>query len=238
MALIDELVDVKHAIRAELEKDNVEYKGYVFPFIETDLTGGLVVYADAIRNYGAIQGYDFSWIYDERGCADANYRLYQHLTDVSHMFSGNNVYHNLGESLDLYSFPKLNLNNVENFSFMFYTAPDSLFTGLNDTDIPYDKIDMSKAKDVARMFWTVNGFVKGYEKCVLTNLGAQPDLYGTDTLYDTLIPDTMFESIISNLYDRASAGYSVLTLNINNAREIPEELITIATNKGWIISSQ
>jgi hypothetical protein len=45
-------------------------------------------------------------------------------------------------------------------------------------------------------------------------------------------------NIINNLYDRASAGYSVVTLKLaaKTLALLSDEEKTIATNKGWTLS--
>ena len=45
-------------------------------------------------------------------------------------------------------------------------------------------------------------------------------------------------NIINNLYDRATAGLSVLTLRLNSRSlaALTDEEKAIATNKGWILS--
>ena len=235
MESLNELVETKHAIRAELEKDEVEYKGYVFPFIETDLNGGLTVYADAIRNYGDIQGYDFSWIYDEQGCADANYRLYQNIISMRFFF-GDYSGSGSDSTLDLYSYPKLNLSKVTNLSSMFYTGTNGNSIA-KEAEQPYRVIDASNVYDVGNMFNTGRyGRVNGWDLVTLQNLGKHPNLTGTEALYDVVLTPELFKRIVDNLYDRASAGYSQLRLRIGNPTGMPEEYISIATNKGWIIS--
>ena len=42
-------------------------------------------------------------------------------------------------------------------------------------------------------------------------------------------------NIINNLYNRASAGYSILTIQLPGG-ELSDDEKAIATNKGWIIS--
>jgi hypothetical protein len=45
-------------------------------------------------------------------------------------------------------------------------------------------------------------------------------------------------NVINNLYDRATAGLSVLTLKLhaNHLAMLTDDEKAIATNKGWIIS--
>lgn len=73
-----------------------------------------------------------------------------------------------------------------------------------------------------------------------TNLGQQASLTGTTSMINrcsALTHDSIL-NVINGLYDRATAGYSVLTLKLhaNTLALLSDEEIAIATNKGWIIS--
>ena len=73
--------DIKNSILHNGEPFNVN--GYSFPIIEPDLSGGLVTYADLIRNeLFKLQGFDFSWIYDAEEEARANYLLFHTLKET------------------------------------------------------------------------------------------------------------------------------------------------------------
>jgi surface protein len=74
------------------------------------------------------------------------------------------------------------------------------------------------------------------------NLGMQSNITGTnDNYFLYKVPNMTHESImniINNLYDRASAGYSVVTLKLaaKTLALLSDEEKTIATNKGWTLS--
>jgi hypothetical protein len=74
------------------------------------------------------------------------------------------------------------------------------------------------------------------------NLGKMPSLTGCDGAYflskQTTLTYESIMNVINLLYDRASAGYSVLTLKMhaNNLAMLSDEDIAIATNKGWTIA--
>jgi hypothetical protein len=74
-----------------------------------------------------------------------------------------------------------------------------------------------------------------------TNLGQKANLTGTDWMlrYCSALTRDSILNVFNNLYDRASAGYSVLTFHINSTplALLSEDDIAIATNKGWTISS-
>ena len=74
------------------------------------------------------------------------------------------------------------------------------------------------------------------------NLGAQSTLTGINTSYAfNKLPNLTHDSlmnVINNLYDRATAGLSILTLKLhaNHLAMLTDDEKAIATNKGWTIS--
>jgi surface protein len=73
------------------------------------------------------------------------------------------------------------------------------------------------------------------------NLGMAPGLTSVTSNFLSMCPNLTYESImnvINNLYDRAAAGMSVLTIKFhaNSLALLSEDDIAIATNKGWTIS--
>lgn len=74
-----------------------------------------------------------------------------------------------------------------------------------------------------------------------TNLGQKANLTGTDWMlrYCTALTRDSILNVFNNLYDRATAGYNVLTFHINSTplALLSEDDIAIATNKGWTIVS-
>lgn len=72
------------------------------------------------------------------------------------------------------------------------------------------------------------------------NLGKQPSVSNLTNVFNRC-PNLTHESvmnIINGLYDRATVGYSVLTLKMhaNHLAMLSDEEIAIATNKGWTLS--
>ena len=73
------------------------------------------------------------------------------------------------------------------------------------------------------------------------NLGKASSVYSTNSDYFmTKAPNLNYQSVLNvlnGLYDRASAGLSVLTLKLhaNHLAMLSEDDIAIATNKGWTI---
>lgn len=123
--------------------------------------------------------------------------------------------------------PQFDTSNVINMELTF-AGCSKLIT------IP--QMNAGKWKNVSEMFG---------EGCVsITNiggfigLGKEKDLVGTNTMFDwkdevDLSRDQAL-NIINNLYDRTTANYSVLEIYIPS-RNITEDDIAVATNKGWIV---
>lgn len=160
--------------------------------------------------------------------------------------------------------PQMDVSNVLNVYQMFYynssltTIPDMNFKKLSNFCQHYGYasaswlqscsrlttlgvIDCDSIRDIGYVFGntTNNNIVNcgGFR-----NLGKVPLLVNTDTSYFMqLAPNLTYESLINifnNLYDRASAGYSILTLKLHATQlsKLSDEDIAIATNKGWTIA--
>lgn len=123
----------------------------------------------------------------------------------------------------------IRFTNFTDISYMYYSC-----TSL--TSIPkMDCGNIEKCSSFAAScsaLTTLGGF---------TNLGQKANLTGTDWMfrYSPALTRDSILNIFNNLYDRASAGYSVLTFHINSTplALLSEDDIAIATNKGWTISS-
>jgi hypothetical protein len=123
----------------------------------------------------------------------------------------------------------IKFTNFTDISYMYYNC-----TSL--TSIP--KIDCSNIEKCSSFAYscsaltTLGGF---------TNLGQKANLTGTDWMlrYCTALTRDSILNVFNNLYDRATAGYSVLTFHINTTplALLSADDIAIATNKGWTISS-
>ena len=131
----------------------------------------------------------------------------------------------------LTSIPQLDTSNVTNMSNMFESC-SSL------TSIP--QLDCSKVTNIG-MF--------GYKGCVslinlggFKNLGMQTSVSNTAGNYflgaSSQLTHRSIMNVINNLYDRKTAGYSVLTLKLhaNVLALLSDEEKAIATNKGWTLS--
>lgn len=74
------------------------------------------------------------------------------------------------------------------------------------------------------------------------NLGAQKSLSGTTSGFLDYMPNLTKDSllnVINGLYDRASAGYSVIKIKMLSYQlsVLTDEEIAIATNKGWTLTT-
>lgn len=229
-------------------KNAIENKGVT-------VNSGLTTYGDLIRNIN----YDYSLKNLIRlgkvkfaGSSEENTKIYDLLsecnttnyTDMSYMFQS---------CSKLTSIPLIDTSNVTNMSYMFRYC-SSL------TTIP--QLDTSKVEDFSYMFDQCNQltdlplldassvkrvdyFMESFDsKCKnfggFKNLGMQEDLTGTDNYFLQGFKYMTRESainIINNLYDRASAGMSTLTLKLNLfvIRELTSTEINNALQKGWII---
>ena len=145
------------------------------------------------------------------------------VTNMSYMFYGCGA---------LTSIPQLDTSNVNNIGYMFYNCSKL-------TTIP--KLDASKVTNVSNFSGnSSNASVKhigGFE-----NLGMYKTVSGTNNAnFVGNFPNLTKESVLNvlnGLYDRASAGYSVLTLKLhpNALARLTADDIAIATNKGWTIA--
>ena len=145
------------------------------------------------------------------------------VTSMSYMFSS---------CSKLTSIPQLDTSNVTNMS--------SMFGGCYQlTTIPL--LDMSSVTKMNSIFG-YSDLTKLTDLGGFKNLGMQSNITGTnDNYFLYKVPNMTYESamnIINNLYDRKSAGYSVITLKFasKTLALLSDEEKAIATNKGWIIS--
>ena len=156
----------------------------------------------------------------------------------------------------LTSIPLLDTSKVTNMNYMFYncskltTIPQfdtgnvTSMTSMFDTCTSLTTIPLLDTSSVTSMNY-IFGFTELSKLTDLggfKNLGAQPTLSGTnDNYFLYKAPNITHDSamnIINNLYDRASAGYSVITLKFatKTLALLSDDDKAIATNKGWIIS--
>lgn len=169
----------------------------------------------------------------------ADYMFYycQQLTEIPELDWGNlrSCTYMFGNCSKLTKLPNMNTKNVIHFG--TGTGNSWLYEvrGIGELGV----IDCDSCINIGYMFpntstvHTLGGF---------RNLGAQPSLTGTNNTYFLAQQSKLtYESImnvINMLYDRASAGFSVLTLKLhaNVLALLSEDDIAIATNKGWTIA--
>lgn len=132
------------------------------------------------------------------------------------------------------------LTNVPAFDTSKVTNMDNFIYGCNKlTSLP--QLDFSSVN-------SMNYFIGYSNNTKLTdlggfiNLGAQSTLNGINSLYVfAKLPNLTHDSLLNvfnNLYDRATAGLSVLTLKLhaNHLAMLTDDEKAIATNKGWTLS--
>lgn len=167
-------------------------------------------------------------------------------TNVQYMFSG---------CSSLRTIPELDFSNVTSSMYLFQscmrlvrlpnlnliknTSLNYTFYGCNSL-VSIGEIRCDSVTSISTVF--------GYSDVTslthiggLKNLGMKSSVSGTSSSFLKYLPNLTHESavnIINSLYDRASAGYSVLTLQFNakTRSKLTDEEIAIATNKGWAIS--
>ena len=167
-------------------------------------------------------------------------------TDMSYMFNG---------CSQLTSIPQLDTSKVTQMVSMFYncsqltsipqldtskvTSMSSTFETCSSlTSIPL--LDCGNVNNVGYMFGFSN-LTKLTEMGGLKDLGKQSNLSIVSSYFINKCTNLTHESImniINNLYDRKSAGYSVLTIKLDSKvlALLSDDDIAIATNKGWTIS--
>ena len=160
----------------------------------------------------------------------------------------------------LTSIPQLDVSKVTNFQYMFQycseltTLPD--FNSVKTTNFgnsynvswlswcpKIEKIGVVNCDSVTN----INYFFGDSSRTYLTefggcmNLGKASSVSNTNSSYFMpYAPNLNYQSVLNvlnGLYDRASAGLSVLTLKLhaNHLAMLSEDDIAIATNKGWTI---
>ena len=144
------------------------------------------------------------------------------VTNMSNMFM---------DCTNLLTIPQLDTSNVTTMNQMFYGCTKIY-------SLP--KFNASKLNDVSSFFGasTIDALkhVGGFE-----NLGMVQSVSGTYNSFIRYCPNLTKESVLNvlnGLYDRASAGMSVLTLKLhaNVLALLSDEEKAIATNKGWTLS--
>ena len=182
-------------------------------------------------------------MFDTSGVVDMQQMFYQCAfstapqMDVSNAL---NVYQMFYYNTGLKTVPDMNFKKLTNFCKDYGLASASWLSYCSNLTT-LGVIDCDSINDIGYVFGntTNNNIVNcgGFR-----NLGKRPLVDNTDTGYFMqLAPNLTHESLINifnNLYDRASVGYSVLTLKLHATQlsKLTDEDIAIATNKGWIIA--
>ena len=174
--------------------------------------------------------------------------VYCPMIDTSNLTTMNTMFYDC-ESLRWV--PNLNTVNVTDMSGTFGNCSTLKFVGPMDTSKVTNMRDMfSGCKSLVVRAPMETGLVTNttrmFASCMslvdvggLTDLGKQPELTTTNmfSLCDSLTHDSIM-NIINNLYDRKTAGYSVVDLPLGeeNLNRISDEEKSIAINKGWTLS--
>lgn len=137
--------------------------------------------------------------------------------------------------------PDMDTSSVTDMSYMCYYVGYREAYSHKKTYIP--SFDCSNVTNISNFFYDSTGWVVPNVVQVgqFTNLGKQRDLVGTNVdgfLRGINITEDETLNILRGLYDRKSAGYSVLTLKLsdNTISQLSDAQIAIATNKGWNLS--
>ena len=174
------------------------------------------------------------------------------VTNMSYMFY---------ECSSLTTIPQLDTSNVTNISYMFKNCSQLIelpdFNSVKVTNFgsssssswlygyssPLKKlgvVDCDSVTNIAYFFGNGSkAYLTDFGGC--RNLGKASSVSNTNSNYFmAYAPNLTYESVmnvINGLYDRASAGLSVLTLKLhaNHLAMLSEDDIAIATNKGWTI---
>lgn len=146
----------------------------------------------------------------------------ENVTSASYLFQNCN---------NLLTAPDLNLKKVTSLSIIFYSCINLTSIGIVDCDSATTVTNFFGYSALNNLI-NVGGF---------RNLGAKSSLSGTTSSFIDYMPNLTRQSLLNIfnlLYDRASAGYSVVTLKLhaNHHAKLTDEDKAIATNKGWALS--
>ena len=150
------------------------------------------------------------------------------VTTINYMFYG---------CKNLNEVPNLNLSKIKNFGTASY---DATFYNVEKL-ISIGELQCDSLINISYFLYSSNSKLTNFGG--IKNLGMQPTLTGANGTYFMIkMPNLTHESILNvlnGLYDRASAGYSTLTLKMhaNHMALLSEEDISIATSKGWTLSA-
>lgn len=187
-----------------------------------EITGGMVTYADSIRSI-------VEW-YQEKinisGHVKLGHSTFESIppeiqfntTDMSWMFA-------YCKNLTFVKDGELDTSGVTDMSYMFYNCTALYSVAALD------------GSSVADMSWMFSGCDDIRSFSGLTDLGKNPALSVANFAALSNLTRTGVRVIFMRLYDRASAGYSVIPIYLadNVLALLTDEDIAIATNKGWTV---
>ena len=215
---LNELINAKADMKAAIESKGVE------------VTGGLSTYADAIRNIES-GGDAGTWkISNNIKFSHSQFTSIPAIIDTSNV---TDAWFLFGYCSNLNTVRAINTSKMTDWWYMFF--------GSNDIDY-VDELDASNVFSIAYMFGNTTDYacavtdLKGF-----TNLGKPIHLTGFNTfLYGcyNLTRESLI-NVFNKLYDRKSAGYSVVNIKLHYdaLKRLTSDDIAIATNKGWTVSS-
>lgn len=177
-----------------------------------------------------------------------NKLVYCPMIDTSNLTTMRDMFY---ECRSLQWVPNLNTGNVTDMTDAFFDCSALSFVGPMDTSKVTNmrdmfhgcqslgvraKMDAGLVTNTTRMFASCESLDQIYG---LIDLGKQPELTTTNMFggCNNLTHDSIM-NIINNLYDRKTAGYSVVDLPLGeeNLNRISDEEKSIAINKGWTLS--
>lgn len=190
---------------------------------------------------------DLSHLFDNAYLQEVPTLQTSNTTNMTHMFyfCGN---------INLNEIPEMDMSNVTDVTYMFYYTPGvKKLPNMNCSKVTSFYGFTFDSNNLESMGWidcdsctNVSGIMNSSMRKLtylggFRNLGKASSVSGTNgSSFLNYAPNLTYESVmnvINGLYDRASAGLSVLTLKLhaNHLAMLSEDDIAIATNKGWTI---
>ena len=148
------------------------------------------------------------------------------VTDMASMFR---------ECSGLTELPDFNSVKVQNFGSSFNTTWLNVCPNIQKIGV----VDCDRVTNIGYFFGdNSRTYLTEFGGC--RNLGKASSVSNTSSYFMVYAPNLNYQSVLNvlnGLYDRASAGLSVLTLKLhaNHLAMLSEDDIAIATNKGWTI---
>ena len=207
---------------------------YIAPMLDTSNVTNMNSMFYACRQLRSVPLYDTSNVIEWQNMF-ANCQVLETipLFDTSNATSLYGVFQNCSK---LRTMPPINTSNCTSFSSTFSNCSELVKIPLLDCS----KVNTGSGSGNIDLFGS-------YSMQKLTDLGGFKDLGGfanfrKPSYFLKNCPNLTKESVLNvlnNLYDRAAAGYSVVTLPFNSASLalLSDEEKAIATNKGWTLAT-